>query len=175
MGKLERGIVLNNELTALDIKKMQEELDYRKLTLMPEQIADVQLARSHGDLSENFEYKAAKQALNKNKGRMRYLEKMIKTARVIEDKSSADEVGLYDFVEILFVEDDEKETVQVVTTVRCNPLESRISKESPLGIAILGKKVGDKVFVKSENGGYTVEILKITKSEDDGSAPLLSY
>ena len=128
---------MNNELTALDIKKMQEELDYRRLQLMPEQIAEVQLARSHGDLSENFEYKAAKQALNKNKGRIRYLEKMIKTAHIIEDKSSADEVGLYDTVELQF-DDGEKETVQVVTTVRCNPLESRISKESPLGQAILG-------------------------------------
>ena len=166
---------MNNELTALDIKKMQEELDYRKLVLMPEQIAEVQLARSHGDLSENFEYKAAKQALNKNKGRMRYLEKMIKTARIIEDKSSADEVGLYDIVELLF-DDGETEKVQVVTTVRCNPLESRISKESPLGQAILGKKIGDRVFVPNENGGgYTVEIVLIEKGTDDGSAPLLSY
>ena len=166
---------MNNELTALDIKKMQEELDYRKLVLMPEQIAEVQLARSHGDLSENFEYKAAKQALNKNKGRMRYLEKMIKTATIIEDKSSADEIGLYDTVELLF-DDGETEKVQVVTTVRCNPLESRISKESPLGQAILGKKKGDRVFVPNENsGGYTVEIVLIEKGTDDGSAPLLSY
>lgn len=166
---------MNNELTALDIKKMQEELDYRRLELMPEQIAEVQLARSHGDLSENFEYKAAKQALNKNKGRIRYLEKMIKTAHIIEDKSSADEVGLYDTVELQF-DDGEKERVQVVTTVRCNPLESRISKESPLGQAILGKKQGDKVFVPNEDGGgYIVEICSIEKGADDGSAPLLSY
>ena len=166
---------MNNELTALDIKKMQEELDYRRLQLMPEQIAEVQLARSHGDLSENFEYKAAKQALNKNKGRIRYLEKMIKTAHIIEDKSSAAEVGLYDTVELQF-DDGEKETVQVVTTVRCNPLESRISKESPLGQAILGKKQGDKVFEPNEyGGGYTVENCPIKNGADDGSAPLLSY
>ena len=166
---------MNNELTSLDIKKMQEELDYRKLTLMPEQIAEVQLARSHGDLSENFEYKAAKQALNKNKGRMRYLEKMIKTARIIEDTSKEDEVGLYDYIELKF-EDGETEKVQIVTTVRCNPLESRISKESPLGLAVLGKHKGDTVRVASEDGpGYTVEILSIEKAEDDGSAPLLSY
>ncbi len=166
---------MNNELTALDIKKMQEELDYRRLELMPEQIAEVQLARSHGDLSENFEYKAAKQALNKNKGRIRYLEKMIKTAHIIEDKSSIDEVGLYDLVELKF-DDGEIESVQVVTTVRCNPLESRISKESPLGQAILGRKAGDSVLVKNENGTtYTVQILSIKKGTDDGSAPLLSY
>lgn len=166
---------MNNELTSLDIKKMKEELDHRKLVLMPEQIAEVQLTRSYGDLSENFEYKAAKQALNRNKGRIRYLEKMIKTARIIEDTSKDDEVGLFDKVELLFVEDGETDTIQVVTTVRCNPLESRISKESPLGLAILGKKKGDRVFVQSDNGGYTVEIKSITKSDDDGSAPLLSY
>lgn len=166
---------MNNELTSLDIKKMKEELDHRKLVLMPEQIAEVQLTRSYGDLSENFEYKAAKQALNRNKGRIRYLEKMIKTARIIEDTSKDDEVGLFDKVELLFVEDGETDTIQVVTTVRCNPLESRISKESPLGLAILGKKKGDRVFVQSDNGGYTVEIKSIIKSEDDGSAPLLSY
>lgn len=166
---------MNNELTELDIKKMREELDYRKLTLMPEQIAEVQLARSHGDLSENFEYKAAKQALNRNKSRMRYLEKMIKTARIIEDVSGSDEVGLYDYVEILFVDDDETETVQVVTTVRTNPLEHRVSKESPLGSAILGKKIGDTVSVANENGRYSVKIVYIKKAEDDGSAPLLSF
>ena len=167
---------MNNELTELDIKKMKEELEHRKLVLMPEQIAEVQLTRSYGDLSENFEYKAAKQSLNRNKSRIRYLEKMIKTARIIEDSSKENEVGLYDMVELLFVDDNETETVQVVTTVRCNPLESRISKESPLGLAILGKKKGDRVSVDSgDRGCYTVEIQSITKSEDDGSAPLLSY
>ena len=164
---------MNNELTSNDIKKMQEELDHRKLVLMPELIAEVQLTRSYGDLSENFEYKAAKQALNKNKGRIRYLEKMIKTARIIEDKSAEDEVGLYDKVTLLFIEDGDEETVQVVTTVRTNPLDSRISKESPLGSAILGRKQGDRVTVSGEAGAYSVEIVKIQKCEDDGSAPLL--
>lgn len=167
---------MHNELTALDIKKMEEELDHRKLVLMPEQIAEVQLTRSYGDLSENFEYKAAKQALNRNKSRIRYLEKMIKTAHIIEDRSKEDEVGLYDRVELFFVEEGETDTVQVVTTVRCNPLESRISKESPLGQAILGKRKGDRVLVDSgDSGNYTVEIRSILKSEDDGSAPLLAY
>lgn len=167
---------MHNELTALDIKKMEEELDHRKLVLMPEQIAEVQLTRSYGDLSENFEYKAAKQALNRNKSRIRYLEKMIKTAHIIEDRSKEDEVGLYDRVELFFVEEGETDTVQVVTTVRCNPLESRISKESPLGQAILGKRKGDRVLVDSgDSGSYTVEIRSILKSEDDGSAPLLAY
>ena len=164
---------MNNELTANDIKKMKEELEYRKIELMPELIAEVQLTRSYGDLSENFEYKAAKQALNKNKGRIRYLEKMIKTARIIEDKSADDEVGLYDKVTLFFADDGEEEEVQVVTTIRTNPLDSRISKESPLGAAILGKKEGDHVTVFGEAGAYTVKIKKIEKCEDDGSAPLL--
>ena len=164
-----------NDLTEQDIRKMQEEIDYRRIEVMPGLIEEVKRTRAFGDLSENYEYKTAKQALNKNKGRIRYLEKMIKTAHIIEDKSSADEVGLYDTVELQF-DDGEKETVQVVTTVRCNPLESRISKESPLGQAILGKKQGDKVFVPNEyGGGYTVEICSIKKGADDGSAPLLSY
>ena len=166
---------MNNELTSLDIKKMKEELEHRKLVLMPEQIAEVQLTRSYGDLSENFEYKAAKQALNRNKSRMRYLEKMIKTATVIEDNSSEDEIGLYDTVELYFVEEGETDTVQIVTTVRCNPLESRISKESPLGMALLGKHKGDRVTVDSDGDRYTVEIKDFKKGEDDGSAPLLSY
>lgn len=165
---------MNNELTKLDIKKMQEELDYRKLTLMPEQIAEVQLARSHGDLSENFEYKAAKQALNRNKSRMRYLEKMIKTAHIIEDTAAEDEVGLFDIIELDFGDGD-TEKIQVVTTVRCNPLEGRISKESPMGMALLGKKAGQTVNVNSEDGNYSVKIISIQKCEDDGSAPLLSY
>ncbi len=166
---------MNNELTSLDIKKMKEELDHRKLVLMPEQIAEVQLTRSYGDLSENFEYKAAKQALNRNKGRIRYLEKMIKTATVIEDSSAEDEIGLYDLVELLFVEEGDVDTVQIVTTVRTNPLEGRISKESPLGSALLGKKVGDTVKVDSDGDRYTVTVKSIKKGEDDGSAPLLSY
>lgn len=164
---------MNNELTAQDIKKMQEELDHRKLTLMPELIAEVQLARSYGDLSENFEYKAAKQALNKNKGRIRYLEKMMKTAHIIEDRSADDEVGLYDKVTLLFIDDGDTEVLQVVTTVRTNPLDRRISKESPLGSAILGKRVGEQVTVSGENGTYSVVIKAIEKAEDDGSAPLL--
>jgi transcription elongation factor GreA len=166
---------MNNELTSLDIKKMKEELDHRKLVLMPQQIAEVQLTRSYGDLSENFEYKAAKQALNRNKSRMRYLEKMIKTATIIEDKSAEDEIGLYDKVELLFIEEGDIDTVQIVTTVRCNPLEGRISKESPLGLALLGKRVGDHVTVDSDGERYTVEVKNIEKGKDDGTAPLLSY
>ncbi len=167
---------MNNELTKTDIEKMQAELDDRRLRLMPELIEEVKRTRAFGDLSENYEYKAAKQAQNRNKSRIRYLERMIASARVIEDRSASDEVGLYDKVELYLPEDDETETIQVVTTVRCDPLSGLISKESPLGKAVLGKKVGDKLFVKvSEDYSYEAVVRSIEKGVDDGSAPILQY
>jgi transcription elongation factor GreA len=167
---------MHDELTREDLKKMQEELDYRRLTLMPELIEEVKRTRAFGDLSENFEYKAAKQAQNKNRSRIRYLEGMIKTARVIEDRSGADSVGLFDKVEIYMPEDDETEIIQVVTTVRCDPRRGLISKESPFGKSVLGKKVGDRFTVQvSDSYSYEAEIRAIEKGVDDGSAPLLEY
>ena len=167
---------MNDELTREDLRKMQEELDYRRLTLMPELIEEVKRTRAFGDLSENFEYKAAKQAQNKNRSRIRYLEGMIKTARVFEDRSGADSVGLFDKVEIYMPEDDETEIIQVVTTVRCDPRKGLISKESPFGKTVLGKKVGDRFTVQvSDTYSYEAEIRSITKGEDDGSAPLMDY
>lgn len=167
---------MNDELTKEDIKKMQEELDYRRLELMPGLIEEVKRTRAFGDLSENFEYKAAKQAQNKNRSRIRYLEGMIKTAHIIEDKSAGDQVGLYDKVEIYIPEDDETELIQVVTTVRCDPRKGLISKESPFGQQVLGKKVGDSFTVHvSDTYSYTAQIRSITKTKDDGSAPLMQF
>ena len=167
---------MHDELTKEDLRKMQEELDYRRLELMPGLIEEVKRTRAFGDLSENFEYKAAKQAQNKNRSRIRYLEGMIKTARVIEDRSTADTVGLFDKVEIYMPEDDESETIQVVTTVRCDPRKGLISKESPFGQQVLGKKVGDRFIVQvNERYSYEAEIRSITKMKDDGSAPLMAY
>ena len=166
---------MNDELTREDIKKMRQELDERQ-RLMPELIEEVKRTRAFGDLSENFEYKAAKQAQNKSRSRIRYLEGMIKSAKVIRDTSGADEVGLFDRVEIYMPEDDETETIQVVTTVRCDPRKGLISKESPFGKQVLGKKVGDSFTVTvNENYSYTAVIRSITKQKDDGSAPLLEY
>ena len=166
---------MNNELTREDIKKMQEDLDYRRLELMPGLIEEVKRTRAFGDLSENFEYKAAKQAQNKNRSRIRYLEGMIKTARIIDDKSGENEVGLFDKVEIYIPEDDETQIIQIVTTVRTDPRLGLISKESPFGKSILGKKVGDVITVQvSESYSYEAEIRSITKGEDDGSAPLMA-
>ena len=167
---------MNDELTRQDIKKMQEELDYRRLELMPGLIEEVKRTRAFGDLSENFEYKAAKQAQNKNRSRIRYLEGMIKSARVIADNSGADEVGLFDKVEIYIPEDDETQVIQVVTTVRCDPRQGLISRESPFGKSVLGRKVGDTFRVQvSDTYSYEAVVRSITKGEDDGSAPLMSF
>ena len=167
---------MHDELTRKDIKKMQEELDYRRLELMPQLIEEVKRTRAFGDLSENFEYKAAKQAQNKNRSRIRYLEGMIKSAKVIDDRYKADEVGLFDKVEIYMPEEGDTEIIQVVTTVRCDPRKGLISKESPFGKQVLGKKVGDRFTVQvSESYSYVAEIRSITKTEDDGSAPLMQY
>ncbi len=167
---------MHNELTKEDIRKMQEELDYRRLELMPGLIEEVKRTRAFGDLSENFEYKAAKQAQNKNRSRIRYLEGMIKTAVIIDDRSDTDSVGLFDEVEIYLPEDDETETVRVVSTVRCDPRKGLISRESPFGKQILGKKVGDRFTVQvDEHYSYEAEIRSIKKAEDDGSVPLLGY
>ncbi len=167
---------MNDALTSLDIKKMKEELAHRKGRLMQEQLEEVKRTRAFGDLSENFEYKAAKQALNRNKGRIRYLEKMISSAKVIEDTSAEDEVGLFDRVTLFMPDDDETEIVRVVTTIRTDPLSGLISREAPLGRAILGKRAGDKVTVVMNDAfSYDVIIRSIEKMSDDGSAPLLQY
>ena len=167
---------MHDELTKEDLKKMQEELDYRRDELMPGIIEEVQRTRAFGDLSENFEYKAAKQAQNQNRSRIRYLERMIKTAHIIRDNSADDEVGLYDKVEIYIPEDDETEIIQVVTTVRCDPRRGLISMESPFGKQVLGKKVGDRFTVQvNDTYSYEAEIRSITKGEDDGSAPLMAF
>lgn len=167
---------MHDELTARDIQKMQEELEDRRLRQMPELLAEVKRTRAFGDLSENFEYKAAKQALNRNKSRIRYLERMIASAKVIEDTAGAEEIGLFDKVELYLPEDGATETVQVVTTVRCDPLKGLISKEAPLGRTLLGRKAGERLTIRvSDTYSYPVEIRSITKQTDDGSAPILSY
>jgi transcription elongation factor GreA len=141
---------------------------------MPELIEEVKRTRAFGDLSENYEYKAAKQAQNANKKRIRYLTRMIESAQIIEDASAPDEVGLFDLVELYLEEDDDTEKVQVVTTVRCDPRQGRISKESPMGKALLGRKLGDRFQVTvSDSYSYYVVVRSITKQTDDGSAPIL--
>lgn len=163
-----------NELTHQDISIMQQELDTLRLKTLPEAIEEVKRTRAFGDLSENYEYKAAKQVQNATKKRIRYLERMIKSATVIEDRAGADQVGLFDRVELYLEDDEDIEVVQVVTTVRCDPLHGRISKESPMGKQLLGKRVGDRFLVEADNGySYYVQVRSITKEDDDGTAPIL--
>ena len=165
-----------DNLTASDIKKMQEEIEYRKLVVRKEALEAVKEARAHGDLSENFEYKAAKQDKNRNESRIRYLEKMIKTASIISDNSREGEVGLGDTVEVYIPDDDETERYKLVTTVRGNSLQGLISIDSPLGKAIRGRKAGDKVYVKvNDRFGYDVEIRSIDKTTEEEEDKLRSY
>ena len=157
-----------NQLTKSDIQKMKEEIEYRKLVVRKEALEAVKEARAQGDLSENFEYYAAKKDKNQNESRIRYLEKMIKTAEVIDDTSAEDEVGMNNTVEVYFEEDDEVETFRIVTTVRGDSLNGLISVESPIGKAIYGKKVGDRVKVKvNEEYEYYVVIRSIENTVDD--------
>ena len=164
---------MHNELTQQDIKMMREELDYRRLTLRPKLLEAVKEARSFGDLSENFEYKAAKQEKNQNERRIRFLENMIKTAVVVSDQSGEDQVGLYDKVTVYMEDDDETEVFQIVTTMRQDVLKGLISRESPVGRSLLGHRVGDRVHIQvNESYGYDAVIKAIEKGEDDGEVPL---
>ena len=165
-----------NELTEVDIRKMQEEIDYRMRVVRPKCVADLKTAREFGDLSENYEYKAAKQAQRQNDSRMRYLQNMIKTAQIIDEDAQKGGVQLFDRVTLWLPEDEEEMTVQVVSTVRTDPSQGRVSLESPLGKALLGAKLGDIINVHvSESYSYDAEIRAVEPAEDDGSAPLLPY
>ena len=167
---------MNDELTAVDIKKMQDEIKYRQLELRPKILEDVKTAREFGDLSENFEYKAAKQEKRRNDSRIRYLERMIKTAKVIDASSNPDEIGLFDKVTIYIEEDDEEQTIELVTTLRQNALKGLISKESPVGKAVMGHKKGDRVTVHvNENYSYDIIIRDVQKGSDDETLPISSY
>jgi transcription elongation factor GreA len=165
-----------DKLTENDIEKMKQEIEHRKLVVRKEALEAVKEARAHGDLSENFEYHAAKKDKNQNESRIRYLEKMIKTAQIITDNSKEDEIGLYNTVDLYFEDDDEVETYKLVTTVRGNSIKGLISSESPLGSAILGHKVGDRIYVKvNDKTGYYVKVKRLEKTKDDGSDQLRSY
>ena len=165
-----------DELTPSDIKKMEGEIEYRKLVVRPAALEDVKTARSHGDLSENFEYYAAKKYKNQNESRIRYLERMIRTAKVIPEESAVDEVGINNTVTVEFVEDGTVETYKIVTTVRGNSLEGLISNESPLGKALLGKKIGETAHVQVNAAvGYDVRVIQLENTVDDGSDKLRSF
>ena len=167
---------MHDELTRVDIDKLRAELDYRENELMPRILEDVKVARSFGDLSENYEYKAAKDEQRKNMRRIRYIKQMLASAVVIEDDSADDVAGLFDTVCLFMEDDDEEMTVRFVTTLRQNALEGLISKESPLGQAVMGHRTGERVYVRvSEDYGYWVQIRSIQKGQDDESLEISAY
>ncbi len=159
---------MHNELTKKDIQMMKEELDYRRIQLRPQLLDAVKEARAFGDLSENFEYKAAKQEKNRNESRIRFLENMIKTAVVLPDAGASDGVQLYDRVTVFLEDEGDTEVYQVVTTMRQDALHGLISKESPLG-----RKVGETFHIQvNDTYGYDAVVKAIEKGADDGSVPL---
>ena len=165
-----------NELTEVDIRKMQEEIDYRTRVLRPKCVEDLKTAREFGDLSENYEYKAAKQELRRCDSRLRYLKKMIATAKVIKADAREGVAGLFDRVEIEFEDEGDRETITLMTTLREDAVNGIISKESPLGKAVMGHRVGDRVLVKvNDETQYYIRIIDIQKGVDDDSLPISSF
>nr|WP_303182523.1 transcription elongation factor GreA [Lachnoclostridium phocaeense] len=163
---------MREQLTRQDVEKIEKEIEYRKLVVRKNAIEAVKEARSHGDLSENFEYHAAKKDKNQNESRIRYLERMLKTARIVKDDAADDEVGLDKKVEVYFEDDDETEVFKLVTSVRGSSLNGKISIESPIGRAIMKHRAGDRVYVKvNDNAGYYVVIRSVEKTDgEDGDA-----
>lgn len=165
-----------DKLTQKDIEQMEAEIEHRKLVVRKEAIAAVKEAREHGDLSENFEYHAAKKDKNKNESRIRYLEKILKTATVISDESKDDEIGLNKTVEIYFEEDDETEKFKIVSTMRGDSVKGRISNESPIGKALMKHKVGDRVEIKvNDNYSYYVVVKSIENTGEEDTDTIRSY
>ena len=165
-----------DKLTKSDVKKIQEEIEHRKLVVRREAIEAVKEARAHGDLSENFEYHAAKKDKNKNESRIRYLERMLKTAVIVDDTSRDDEVGINNTVEVYCEDDDEVETYRLGTSVRGSSINGLISIESPIGKAILGRRVNDRVYVKvNEDYGYYVVIRSILNTQNDEEDKIRSF
>lgn len=165
-----------DELTEVDIKKMEEEIHYRFSVLGPQLLAEMKRTREFGDLSENAEYKEAKREKRRNEGRIRYLENMIRTAKIIEVKKAEDEVGLFDHVTVFNEKMNAEKKIQIVTTLRQNALLGFVSKESPLGSALMGHKVGDRVeVVVNDTMKYFVQIRAIEKGTDNTDLPISEY
>ena len=159
---------MGERLTKSDVEKIEAEIRDRTLNQRPKLLADLKEARAQGDLSENFEYYAAKRANNQNNSRIRYLENMIKNATIVDDESASGVVGMNNTVTIYIPEDDEEETYKLVTSIRSDSTVNRISIESPIGRAILGAKVGEERTVKvNDDISYTVVIRSIDETSDD--------
>lgn len=165
-----------DELTKQDIADMQQEIEDR-IKLRAGYHDDIVMARSYGDLSENAEYHEAKRAKNKNESRIRYLKNMIKTAKIIENNNSTGgTVGYFDCVTILFEDTGDEEEIIISTKMRIDATQGVISKESPLGNAIFGKSVGERVLVDvSPEMKYFVVIKAIKKGQGTKNVPLNKF
>ena len=165
-----------DELTEVDIKKMEEEIAYREGELAPKLRAEMSRTREYGDLSENAEYKEAKREKRRNEGRIRYLKNMIRTARVIDVDRREGVVGLFDIVTIYNEKMDKEKKIQIVTTLRQNATLGYVSKESPLAEAIMGHSVGERVLVNvNDKMSYYVKIVAVEHGEDNESLPISGY
>ena len=165
-----------DELTEVDIKKMEEEIRYRRVELGPKLLAEMKRTREFGDLSENAEYKEAKREKRRNEGRIRYLENMIRTARIIELTDEDGGIGLFDRVKLHNERTGEEREIQIVTTLRQNALLGFISKESPLGSALIGRKTGERVeIIVNDRMRYFVKVLEVTHGEDNEDLPISGY
>lgn len=166
---------MGERLTKGDVEKIEKEIEERKLVLRPKLIEAVKEARAQGDLSENFEYYAAKREKNQNESRIGYLERMLKFATIVTDNAKEGEVALNTTVEVYIPEDDEKETYRIVTSIRGNSLKGLISIDSPLGKALLHHKAGDKVEVKAGGGSYEVEILSVSEADSEENDTIRAF
>ena len=165
-----------DELTEVDIKKMEEEIRYRECELGPKLLQEMSRTREYGDLSENAEYKEAKREKRRNEGRIRYLKNMIRTARVITLDNRDGRISLFDRVTIFNEKLGKEKEIQLVTTLRQNALLGFVSKESPLGEALMGKRVGDRVLVKvSDSVSYYVRVVDVKAGEDNEDLPISGY
>ena len=168
-----------DELTEVDIKKMEEEITYRRDVLGPQLLAEMSRTRAFGDLSENAEYKEAKREKRRNEGRIRYLMNMIRTARVIEVEETdrgEGRVALFDWVTVYNEEMKREKRIQIVTTLRQDATKGFVSKESPLGRALMGRAVGERVKVEvNEDKFYYATIRSIEKGSDNEDLPISAY
>ena len=167
---------MGERLTRSDVKKIEAEIEDRTLNQRPKLLSDLKEARAQGDLSENFEYYAAKRANNQNNSRIRYLENMLKNATIVEDESADGVVGMNNTVTVYFPDDDIEESYKLVTSIRSNSLKGRVSIESPMGKAILGAKVGDVVTVRvNDDVSYPIEIRSIDETTDDSDDDIKKF
>ncbi len=170
---------MHERMTREDVAKMQAELDHRKLVVRHQILEELKEAKAQGDLSENFEYHAAKQARGKNESRIRYLQGMINTAIIVDDTKAEQEEGVVSMdkpIKIYIPEDDEEQDIRIVTSIRGNSMKGLISIESPLGKAILHHKVGDTVTVKiSDDYSYDVVIKEVGEAIDESEDKIKGF